>query len=86
MPVEKKQSQTALEGDRFAPPKAMTATAYHKAGIFYRLWTSGTVYTDSGEDYYEQKYQERAVNNLQKRAKELGFEIVAQPSAVESVS
>jgi hypothetical protein len=61
-------------------PKAITATAHKLARIFYHLWTTGEAYADKGEDYYEQKYQERVVNNLKKRAHELGFELVAQPA------
>lgn len=41
---------------------------------------------DLGTDYYEQKHRERAVNNLQKKAQALGFELVAQSSAAECVS
>jgi hypothetical protein len=32
-------------------------------------------------DYYEQRYQERVINNLQKKALALGFELVLQPEA-----
>ena len=48
------------------------------ARMFYRLWTTGEAYTDSGVDYYERQYQERVVNNLQKKALSLGFELVAK--------
>jgi hypothetical protein len=71
---------------RLGGPKAITATAHKLARIFYRMWTTGEAYADLGEDYYEQKYQERVVNNLKKRASELGFELVAQSSAAECVS
>jgi hypothetical protein len=30
-------------------------------------------------DYYEQRYQQRVINNLQKKALALGFELVPQP-------
>ncbi|MEH1969429.1 hypothetical protein [Nostoc sp.] len=32
-------------------------------------------------DYYEQRYQERVINNLQKKALALGFELIPQPEA-----
>jgi hypothetical protein len=32
-------------------------------------------------DYYEQRYRERMVNNLQKKAHSFGFELIPQPSA-----
>ena len=64
---------------RLGTPKAITATAHKLARIFYRLWTSGGNYQDSGMDYYEQRYQERVINNLQKKALAFGFELVPQP-------
>ena len=64
---------------RLGAPKAITATAHKLARIFYRLWTSGGDYVDQGMDYYEQRYRERTVNNLQKRAQQLGFELIPQP-------
>lgn len=50
------------------------------------MWTTGAAYTDIGGDYYEQKYQKRVVNNLKKRASELGFELVTQSPTEECVS
>lgn len=64
---------------RLGAPKAITATAHKLARIFYQLWTSGGDYVDQGMDYYEQRYRERTVNNLQKRAQQLGFELIPQP-------
>ena len=66
---------------RLDTPKAITATAHKLARIFYRLWTAGGNYQDIGMDYYEQRYQERFINNLQKKALALGFELVPQPKA-----
>jgi len=66
---------------RLGTPKAITATAHKLARIFYRLWTTGGNYQDLGMDYYEQRYQERVINNLQKKALALGFELVPQPQA-----
>ncbi len=66
---------------RMRAPKAITATAYKIAGIFYRLWTSGGAYTDPGVDAYEKQYCERALKTLQKKAHALGFDLVAQSAA-----
>lgn len=66
---------------RLGAPKAITATAHKLARIFYRLWTTGGDYQDPGMDYYEQRYRQRTVNNLQKRAQQLGFELIPQPLA-----
>lgn len=71
---------------RLGAPKAITATAHKLARLFYRMWTTHGEYTDPGMDYYEQKYHERVVNKLKKKAQSLGFELVAQPDAAESVS
>jgi len=35
------------------------------------------VYVDVGQEYYEQRYRSRAVQNLKRKAQELGFELVA---------
>jgi hypothetical protein len=63
----------------------MTATAHKLARIFYYLWTRGEAYVDPGVDYYEQKYQQRLVDNLTKKAHSLGFELIPQ-SGTDSVS
>lgn len=70
---------------RLGAPKAITATAHKLARIFYRLWTSGEGYIDPGADYYEQRYRERMVKSLEKKAQALGMELVARPS-MEMVS
>ena len=66
---------------RLGTPKASTSTAHKLARIFYRLWSSGDDYQDPGIDYYEQRYQQRVINNLQKKALALGFELIPQPEA-----
>jgi transposase len=74
---------------RLGTPKAITATAHKIARLFYYLWTRGEAYVDPGIDYYEQKYQERLVQNLTKKAHSLGFELVPQsvsPSVTDFVS
>lgn len=70
---------------RLGAPKAITATAHKIARIFYHLWTTGQEYVDPGADYYEQRYRERTLKNLQKRAQALGMELVNRPS-VEMIS
>ena len=78
------RSQSALGAfyrrlrSRLGAPKAITATAHKLARMFYRVWTTGQPYTDSGADYYEQQYQERMVNHIKKKALSLGFELVSK--------
>ena len=64
---------------RLGSPKAITATAHKLARIFYRMWTTGQAYTDLGSDYYENRYKERVLRNITKRARELGYHAVLQP-------
>lgn len=57
-------------------PKAVTATAHKLARIFYHMLKYRQAYHDPGQDYYEQQYRERTINNLRRRAKELGLDLV----------
>lgn len=62
---------------RLGAPKAVTATAHKIARIFYRLLKYGETYVERGQDYYEKAYKKRVTKNLERRAKALGFELVA---------
>jgi transposase len=64
---------------RLGSPKAITATAHKLARIFYRMWTTGQAYRDLGKDYCENRYKERMLRNITKRARELGYDAVLQP-------
>jgi hypothetical protein len=64
-------------------PKAITATAHKIARIFYHMWTTGESYRETGADYYEQKYHERILSNMKKRAAAMGY-ILTPQSPVES--
>jgi transposase len=86
------RSQSALgafyrrKRSQLGAPKAITATAHKIARIFYRMWTTGESYQDAGADYYEQKYHERILSNLKKRAAEFGFELVQQVAGESEVT
>ena len=71
---------------RLGGPKAITATAHKIARIFYHVWSTGKAYVDPGVDAYEQKYRERMLNQLQRKAQSLGFELVSKPDVTECVS
>ena len=87
-----KNSQSALGGyyrrmrARKGAPKAITATAHKLARIFFHLWKTSDTYQDLGAEYYEQKYKERVIKNMRKRAIKLGFELTLQPLAGLEVS
>jgi transposase len=61
---------------RLGAPKAITATAHKLARLIYSMLKHGTQYVDAGQDYYEQRYRTRVVENLKRRALELGFTLV----------
>lgn len=63
---------------RLGKAQAVTATAHKLARLVYSMLRYGTEYVDQGQDYYEQRYKDRVVQNLTRRAKELGFELVPQ--------
>jgi transposase len=55
--------------------KAVTACAHKLARLIYTMITKGEDYVDQGQLYYEEKYRERVIKNLSKRAEELGFQL-----------
>jgi transposase len=61
---------------RLGAPKAITATAHKLARLVYAMLKNGTSYIDVGQDYYEERYQSRLIQNLKRKAKHLGFELV----------
>jgi len=62
---------------RLGTPKAITATAHKMARLIYAMLTKGTAYVDLGQDYYETRYRSRVLQNLKRKAQEMGFELVA---------
>ena len=65
---------------RMDRPKAITATAHKLARLVYLMLTKGQACTctdaDAGQQYDEDRYRERVVQNLNKRAHTLGFQLV----------
>lgn len=58
---------------RIGKAKALTATARKIAILFYRAMRFGMRYEDPGANQYEQRYRERVVKQLQRRAAHFGF-------------
>jgi len=58
---------------RVGKAKAITATARKIAVLFYNALRHSISYADPGASYYEDRYRERVLRNLQKRAKSMGF-------------
>ncbi|MBI1945004.1 MAG: IS110 family transposase [Deltaproteobacteria bacterium] len=86
------KTQTALGafyrrlGARIGKAKAVTATARKLAVLFYRALRYGMTYADPGAEYYEERYKRRVIDNLERRARGLGFQLVQNAPVVEGVS
>lgn len=55
---------------------AITATAHKLATLIYRMLKYGQQYVDIGQAQYEAKYRSTVLKSLQKRARQLGFQLV----------
>ena len=71
---------------RLGAPTAINAGANKLARLFYRMLKFGAPYVEQGQTYYEQRYKDRLLYNLTKRAKELGFQLTPFQPATISVS
>jgi transposase len=71
---------------RTGKAKAVTATARKLAILFYNALRFGMRYVDPGVSSYEERYRQRVIHNLQRRAKSLGFTLVTAATATEGVS
>jgi transposase len=61
---------------QLGPAKAITATAHKLARIIYNMLKNGTEYKDLGQDYYESQHRKRVIDNLKRRAKQFGCQLV----------
>lgn len=58
---------------RLDKAKAITAAAHKLARLIYAMLTRGTEYVDKGQTYYEERYRERVISHLHKKAAAMGF-------------
>ena len=58
---------------RIGKAKAVTATARKIAVLFYNMLRHGMNYADPGASSYEERYRQRVLSNLRRRAKSLGY-------------
>ncbi len=76
------RSQTSLGAylrrlkSRIGPMKAITATAHKLAIIIYNMLRHGVEYVESGQAYYEEKYRDRMIKNLKRKATEFGLTLI----------
>ena len=77
-----RSSQSALGAyfrrlsSRMDKPKAVTVAAHKLARLIYAMLTKGQEYTDQGQDYYEERYRQRVLHNINRRARQLGITLV----------
>jgi transposase len=67
---------------RTGKAKAVTATARKLAVLFYNALRFGMKYVDPGEDFYEERYRQRVLHQLHRRAQQMGFILVRESTAV----
>lgn len=65
---------------RLGPAKAITATAHKMARQLYVMLKTKTPYAELGNQYYEERYRDRVIKNLKKRAEDLGLILVPKQS------
>lgn len=61
---------------RLGAPEAITATAHKLARMIYSMLKYGTEFVEQGQAYYEEQYQKRVLDNLRRRAHNLGYNLV----------
>jgi transposase len=64
---------------RLGAPKAITAAARKLAVTTYRMLRYGEAFVERGQEAYEQQYKDRVLATLHRSAKQLGFQLVAEP-------
>jgi len=62
---------------RMGAPKAITATAHKLARLVYSMLKHGTAFVDAGQEQYEERYRSRVVQNLKRKAQEMGYKLVS---------
>lgn len=61
---------------RLGPEKAVTAAAHKLARMIYFTLKYQRPYLDPGADYYDQRHRDKVLRQMQKRAKQLGYQLV----------
>ena len=71
-----------LRGSRLGAPTAINAGAHKLARLLYRMLKFGKAYVETGQQAYEKLFEERALRSLQRKARELGFDVTPIASTV----
>jgi transposase len=64
---------------------AITATAHKLARLIYRMLKFGGEYVDIGQEKYEEKYRAAIIKSLERKARYLGYQLVANQTATTVV-
>lgn len=67
---------------RVGKAKAVTATARKIAVLFYNTLRYGMEYVDPGASYYEERYRQRVLAGLRRRAEAFGMVLVENPVSI----
>ena len=57
-------------------PTAINATAHKLARLIYRTLKFGQEYIDIGQQQYEQRYKQNTLKALQRKARQLGYQLL----------
>jgi transposase len=65
---------------KLGAPKAITAMAHRLSRLVYRMLKYGQQYVDKGMEYHDQRYRNQQIHSLQKKAAQLGLQLVPTPA------
>jgi len=71
---------------RIGAGPAVKATAHKLAMIYYHVLSTHTEYRQIDPEQYDQRLRERAIGNLQRRARQLGMELVPAKAAASAAT
>jgi hypothetical protein len=71
----------AAKNARMDKPKAVTAAAHKLARLIYSMLTKGQEYADQTQAYYEERYRQRVLHKINRRAQQLGMTLVVTAPA-----
>ncbi|MFM7294087.1 MAG: hypothetical protein ACKO1K_04655, partial [Burkholderiales bacterium] len=69
---------------RIDKAKAVKAVAHKLALLTYSMLNKGEAYTDQGQAYCEERYRQRVLHNLNRRAQQLGMTLVPTAPAAQA--
>ena len=58
--------------------RSNVACVFKLARLVYFMLTRGQAFVEAGQDEYEERYRQRVVQNLTRRAQQLGFQLTPQ--------